>query len=154
MDKAAIEALWQAHLDAEFVAHDVDAALATMTEDAFVVNVPTGMGGRGKPGVGAFYREHFVQSLPADFAGELRHRVVDENSLVDELHHTFTHSTQMDWMLPGVAPTGKKVAVDIVAVIYFRDGKICGERIYWDQAAVLRQVGLPLDFAAAKTAKS
>lgn len=142
MDKSKLEQVWKAHIDAEFLHHDVEAALATMTDDAFVENVPTGLGGQGRNGVRAFYSTSFVNCLPDDMIGELRHRVVGESAIVDELHHTFTHSKQMDWMLPGVAPTNKKVAIDIVAVIYFRDDKICGERIYWDHASVLRQVGL------------
>lgn len=142
MDKSKLEEVWKAHIDAEFLHHDVEAAIATMTDDAFVENVPTGLGGKGKSGVRAFYSTSFVNCLPDDMTAELRDRVVGESAIVDELHHTFTHSKQMDWMLPGVAPTNKKVVIDIVAVIYFRGDKICGERIYWDQASVLRQVGL------------
>jgi carboxymethylenebutenolidase len=152
MDKAKMEKLWQAHLDAEFVHHDVEATLATMTEDAFVVNIPTGMGGHGKDGVRAFYTDSFVLSLPDDVTSVLTHRVVGDSAIVDELHHTFTHTKQMDWILPGIAPTHKKVAIDIVAVVYFRDDKICGERIYWDHASVLRQVGLWPSNEAGKTA--
>jgi carboxymethylenebutenolidase len=48
----------------------------------------------------------------------------------------------MDWLLPGVEPTGRRVAMDIVVVVQFRGDKIATERIYWDHAAVLRQVGL------------
>ena len=48
----------------------------------------------------------------------------------------------MDWMLPGIAPTGKRVEVPVVVVVGFRDGKIAFERIYWDQASVLVQLGL------------
>ncbi len=48
----------------------------------------------------------------------------------------------MDWMLPGVPPTGKRVEIPIVVVVGFRDGKIASEHIYWDQASVLVQVGL------------
>jgi carboxymethylenebutenolidase len=142
MEKHKMEELWKAHTDAEFLQHDVEATLATMTEDAFVENIPTGMGGRGREAVRVFYRDSFVNCMPDDMAGELKHRVIGEDAIVDELHHTFTHSKQMDWILPGVPPTNKKVAVDIVAVVYFRGDKICGEHIYWDQATVLRQVGL------------
>jgi carboxymethylenebutenolidase len=48
----------------------------------------------------------------------------------------------MDWMLPGVAPTGKRVEVPLVAIVRFRDGKLAHEHIYWDQASVLVQLGL------------
>ena len=54
----------------------------------------------------------------------------------------FTHTITMDWMLPGIPPTGKRVEVPLVAVIRFRDGKLAHEHIYWDQASVLVQLGL------------
>jgi carboxymethylenebutenolidase len=141
MQSRNLEDVWKAHTDAEFPAYDVEAALATMTDDAFVQNVPTAMSGRGKNAVRAFYRDCFVNSLPDDIAGTLTHRVVGESAIVDEVHHTFTHTKQMDWMLPGIPPTNKKVAIDIVAVVYFRGDKMGGERICWDHASVLRQVG-------------
>jgi carboxymethylenebutenolidase len=142
MQKRAMEELWKIHTDEEFLRHDVEATLATMTDDAFVLNIPTGMGGRGKNEVRAFYRDSFVHSLPSDIANQLTHRVIGDDALVDELRLTFTHTTQMDWILPHVPPTNKKVAVDLVAAVYFRGDKICGERIYWDHASVLQQVGL------------
>jgi carboxymethylenebutenolidase len=142
MEKRAMEQLWKTHTDEEFLRHDVEATLATMTDDAFVLNIPTGMGGRGKNEVRAFYRDSFVNSLPGDIANQLTYRVVGENALVDELVLTFTHTARMDWILPRVPPTNKKVEVDLVAVVYFRGDKICGERIYWDHATVLQQVGL------------
>ena len=48
----------------------------------------------------------------------------------------------MDWMLPGIPPTGKRVEVPLVAVVHFREGKLAHEHIYWDQASVLVQLGL------------
>jgi carboxymethylenebutenolidase len=142
MQKRAMEELWKIHTDEEFLRHDVEATLATMTDDAFVLNIPTGMGGRGKNEVRAFYRDSFVHSLPSDIANQLTHRVIGDDALVDELRLTFTHTTQMDWILPHVPPTNKKVTVDLVAAVYFRGDKICGERVYWDHASVLQQVGL------------
>jgi carboxymethylenebutenolidase len=69
-------------------------------------------------------------------------RVVGDDQLVDELHLDFTHAKQMDWLLPGVQPTNRKMEMDAVIVVRFQDGLIAGERIYWDQASALRQVGL------------
>jgi carboxymethylenebutenolidase len=54
----------------------------------------------------------------------------------------FTHTIQMDWMLPGIAPTGKRIEVAVVAIVRFQDGKVAHEHIYWDQATVLVQLGL------------
>ncbi len=48
----------------------------------------------------------------------------------------------MDWMLPGIPPTHRKVEVPTVVVVQFEGTKIACERIYWDQASVLVQLGL------------
>jgi carboxymethylenebutenolidase len=48
----------------------------------------------------------------------------------------------MDWFLPGIPPTGKRVEVPFVAIIQFEGDKIAHEHLYWDQASVLVQVGL------------
>ncbi|KAG5188325.1 hypothetical protein JKP88DRAFT_27785 [Tribonema minus] len=60
----------------------------------------------------------------------------------------------MDWMLPGVDPSetnDRTVQVPFVAVITFKGDKLQSERIYWDQATVLKQLGLiKLDFVPGK----
>jgi carboxymethylenebutenolidase len=137
-----LEQLWADHLDGEFVTKDVEATLATMVEDASVNHVPVGTGGRGKAELRAFYRDDFIPSWPEDVHITPVNRVVGERQLVDELHLTFTHSKRMNWFLPNVSPTNKRVAIDIVVVVEFRGDKLSAERIYWDHATVLRQVGL------------
>jgi hypothetical protein len=67
---------------------------------------------------------------------------IGTDQLVDEMVVRFTHTVEMDWMLPGVAPTGKRVEVALVVIVHFRDGKLAHEHIYWDQASVLAQLGL------------
>jgi carboxymethylenebutenolidase len=44
-------------------------------------------------------------------------------------------------MLPGVAPTGRRVEIPLVAIVKFEGGKLAHEHIYWDQASVLAQIG-------------
>jgi carboxymethylenebutenolidase len=73
---------------------------------------------------------------------ELVSRTVGSNRLVDEMIFRFTHTIQMDWMLPGLAPTGRHVEVPLVAIVSFRGDKLVHEHIYWDQASVLVQLGL------------
>jgi carboxymethylenebutenolidase len=68
--------------------------------------------------------------------------VVGDEQIVDELHVTFTHDKPMNWFLPKISPTHKRIAVDFVVVVQFRGDKVACERIYWDHAAVLRQAGL------------
>jgi carboxymethylenebutenolidase len=137
-----LEQLWAEHLKGEFETKDVEATLETMVEDAYVNHMPVHTGGRGKEALRAFYRDDFIPSWPDDLQMTPVNRVVGAGQLVDELHLTFTHSKPMPWFLPNVPPTHKKVAVDIVVVVQFRGDKLACERIYWDHAAVLRQVGL------------
>jgi carboxymethylenebutenolidase len=61
---------------------------------------------------------------------------------VDEVVIGFTHTRAIDWMLPGVPPTGKKVEMAVVVIAGVKNGKITHEHIYWDQASVLVQIGL------------
>jgi carboxymethylenebutenolidase len=134
--------LWEDHLAGEFTTKDVEATLATMVDDASVDHVPVHTGGRGKDELRAFYRDVFIPSWPDDLRQATINRVVGEGQIVDEIRTTFTHDRPMEWFLPGVPPTHKRVEIDIVAVVQFRGDKIACERIYWDQATVLRQVGL------------
>jgi carboxymethylenebutenolidase len=145
MTHEQLEALWGAHLDGEFQTKDVEATLATMVEDAFVNHVPVNTGGRGKAELRRFYREVFIPSWPDDLETTPVNRVVGDGQIVDELHMTFSHDKRMDWLLPGVPPTRKTITMDLVVVVQFRGDKIACERIYWDHARVLRQVGLLRD---------
>jgi carboxymethylenebutenolidase len=135
-------AAWEAHTAAEFEAKDVDATMKTMTANPSVNSIPVMTGGAGQEGVRDFYRRYFVPANPSDTASQPVARTVGATRIVDELIHSFTHDIEMPWILPGVAPTGKKVEVALVAVVEFEGDKIAGERIYWDQASVLAQVGL------------
>jgi carboxymethylenebutenolidase len=142
MEPKELERRWSEHLDGEFGTKDVEATLATMVDDASINHMPVNTGGRGKEELRAFYRDVFIPSWPDDLDMQPVNRVVGDNQIVDELHASFTHTRQMDWFLPGVAPTNRKVEVDFVVVVQFRDDLIACERIYWDHATVLRQVGL------------
>ena len=69
-------------------------------------------------------------------------RTVDANRIVDEMTISFTHTQEIPWMLPGVAPTGKAVIAAFVVIVGVKEGKVDYEHIYWDQASVLVQIGL------------
>jgi len=99
-------------------------------------------GGVGAKMLSRFYKNHFVNSNPPDTALQPISRTVGATQIVDEMLFTFTHTTEMPWMLPGVAPTGKRVEVPLVAIVKFRGDKLYHEHIYWDQASVLVQIGL------------
>jgi carboxymethylenebutenolidase len=135
---------WEAHTAAEFEQKSADAALAVMTDDPELVHVPVGTGARGREQLRAFYANVFIPQIPPDMALELLSRTVsvEQGRLVDEFIVTLTHTVQIDWMVPGVAPTGRALESPHVAVIAFEDGKIRSEHIYWDQGTVLRQLGV------------
>lgn len=142
MEKAALIALWEEHIADEFQTHDVEATLATMVPDAYVNHVPTMTGGYGIPALRVFYSRDFIPTLPPDTRITPVSRTVDEHQLVDEMIFSFTHTQPVPWMLPGIPPTNKPVCVPLVAIVAFRNGKLAHEHIYWDQASVLKQIGL------------
>jgi carboxymethylenebutenolidase len=141
-DQQRLLDVWQRHVYAEFASKRVDDALATMTEDAYVNNVPLVAGGVGKRGVGDFYSRYFVAQMPPDIQSTLVSRTIGQDRIVEESVFRFTHSLRMDWFLPGLEPTGKLIEVAVVGVVQFRGDKISHEHLYWDQASVLVQVGL------------
>ena len=135
-------ALFERHVGAELEG-DLDTTMATMGDDPHLNHVPTMAGGVGQEGVRAFYRDHLIgKFFPPDMDMTNVSRTVGEDQVVEELFVRFTHTIAMDWLLPGVAPTGKAVEMAVVVIVGFQDGKISHEHIYWDQAGVLVQVGL------------
>lgn len=138
----AFEQIWGDHVKHEFATRDVEHTLATMVEDAYVNHIPVLTGGHGLDALREFYGNHFIPLIPPDTEMVLISRTIGADQLVDEMIVKFTHTNRMDWMLPGIAPTGRRVEIPIVAVIRFRDGKIAHEHLYWDQASVLVQLGL------------
>jgi carboxymethylenebutenolidase len=139
--KAMVD-LFQRHVQAELDG-DLDTTMATMTESPHLNHVPTMMGGVGREGVRAFYRDHLVgRFFPPDVQMTAVSRTVGDNQIVEEMVISFTHTTEIDWMLPGVKPTGKPVEAAFVVVVGVKDGRVSHEHIYWDQASVLVQIGL------------
>jgi carboxymethylenebutenolidase len=135
-------AVFDQHVRHEFEDKDVEATMRTMTEEPYVWNVPTAVGGVGKEGVWGFYKDKFVGKMPADTEVIPISRTVSGNQVVDELLLTFTHDREIEYMLPGIAPTGRRVELPHVVVMKFEGDKIAHEHIYWDQASLLVQVGL------------
>lgn len=134
--------LFQKHVNAE-LAGDLETTMATMNDNPHLNHVPTMAGGVGRDGVRAFYRDHLVgKFFPPDMKMTPVSRTVGESQIVEELFISFTHTMAMDWLLPGVAPTGKPVKLAVAVIVGFKDGKISHEHIYWDQASVLAQIGL------------
>jgi carboxymethylenebutenolidase len=137
--------LWEEHTSHEFSTRDTEATLETMVDDAYVNHIPVLTGGYGKGALRDFYSRDFIPSMPPDTTLTPISRTVGDNQLVDEMIFSFTHTQEMPWMLPGVPPTNRHVEIPLVAIVRFRDGKLAHEHIYWDQASVLKQIGLLTD---------
>ena len=134
--------LWEEHTRHEFATRDTESTLATMVEDAYVNHIPVMTGGSGKSALREFYSRDFIPSMPPDTTLTPVSRTVGEDQLVDEMIFSFTHSQEMPWMLPGVPPTHRRVEIPLVVIVKFREDKLAHEHIYWDQASVLKQIGL------------
>jgi carboxymethylenebutenolidase len=151
-----LAALWEAHTRTEFETRDVDGTMASMVAQPYVNHIPTMTGGVGHDQLKRFYKYHFIGANPPDTAMKLISRTVGESSLVDEVLFSFTHTSEIDWMLPGIPPTGRRVEIPLVAIVQFNGDKLVHEHIYWDQASVLVQIGVVdpkgLPVAGAETA--
>ena len=138
----ALRKLWEDHVRYEFSTRNTNDTLATMVDDAYVNHIPVLTGGSGRDELREFYSKRFIPQMPPDTEMTPVSRTIGEDQIVDEMIFKFTHTIPMDWMLPGISPTGKRVEVPLVAIIRFRNGKLAHEHIYWDQASVLVQIGL------------
>jgi carboxymethylenebutenolidase len=141
-EQDVLAVLWAEHMRHEFQTKSAEDTLATMVEDAYVNHIPVMTGGVGRAELREFYARHFIPKMPPDMAMTPLSRTIGTDQLVDEMVIKFTHTVEIDWMLPGIAPTGRPVEVALVVIVRFRDGKLAHEHIYWDQASVLAQLGL------------
>jgi carboxymethylenebutenolidase len=152
-----LSTLWDKHCEYEFATRNVPDTMSTMVAEPYVNHIPTMTGGVGYRELSRFYQHHFIPKTPKDTKLVPISRTIGADRVVDELLFCFTHDIEIDWMLPGVKPTGRYVEIPLVAIICFRGDKLYNEHIYWDQASVLVQIGLldpkALPVAGIETAK-
>lgn len=152
-----LSSLWDRHTELEFATRSAEATMGTMVAEPYVNHIPTMTGGVGYKDLLRFYANHFIPKTPVDTKLVPISRTIGADRVVDEMLFCFTHDIEIDWMLPGVPPTGKYVEIPLVAIVRFRGDKLYNEHIYWDQASVLVQIGLldpaTLPAAGIETAK-
>jgi hypothetical protein len=113
--------------------------MKTMVSEPYVNHIPTMTGGVGYQHLRRFYKHHFIPKTPKDTTLIPISRTIGEGILVDELLFCFTHDMEIDWMLPGLAPTGKRVEIPLVAIVKFRGDKLYNEHIYRHRQVPRRQ---------------
>lgn len=123
-------------------AGDLDAALATVADDVALTTLPAGTGARGADALRRHLAHDVLPHRPADLATYRVSRTGDRWRVVDEEVVTFTHDREMPWLLPGVAPTGRRAEVLAISVVAVRRQKITEHRTLWDHHALLAQLGL------------
>ncbi|KAI8227648.1 hypothetical protein K4K54_002773 [Colletotrichum sp. SAR 10_86] len=141
-----LEAVWEEHTLFEFGERNVDKTMATMVEQPYVNHVPTLTGGVGRARLTNFYTNHFIFNNPEDTELELVSRTVGIDRVIDEFVFKCTHDKVIDWLLPGVPPTGKHLSIPFTSVVNVRGDHLHHEHIAWDQATALRQLGLLPDY--------
>ncbi|KAJ5758314.1 uncharacterized protein N7511_007008 [Penicillium nucicola] len=137
-----LEKIWDEHTYYEFGDRSVEKTMATMVQEPYVNHIPTLTGGIGRARLSHFYLNHFIFNNPDDTTLELISRTVGTDRIVDEFIFCFTHVKQMDWMIPGIPPTGNHLRVPFTSVVNIRGDRLFHEHIAWDQATVLVQLGL------------
>ncbi|CAB4825487.1 unannotated protein [freshwater metagenome] len=130
------------HVEAEMLGN-LDLTMATMTDNPHLLNVANMMGGDDYDGVKKFYNDHLVgKFFPPDVEFNRISLTIGTNQIVEELVINFTHTRMVEWLLPNIEPTNKKIKICLVVIAGIKDKKITHEHIYWDQASVLVQIGL------------
>src|SRR5918996_1063076 len=122
------------HVQAEN-AHDLDRIMTTFGEKARYEDQPWNERYDGRGGMRAYYTR-LLAALPDLHIGvERRHATLDH--VILEVRISGTH--RGTWR--GLPATGRPVRIPLCAVYTFDDtGKLAGERIYYDRAAILGQI--------------
>ena len=134
--------LLEQHVEAEMKG-DLELTMSTMIDNPHLLNIPNMMGGDDFEGVKTFYKDHLVgKFVPPDVEFNRISLTIGKDQIVEELVICFTHTKKIDWCLPNIEPTNKKVKMSVVVIAGIKDKKLTHEHIYWDQASVLVQAGL------------
>ncbi|KAI1445558.1 hypothetical protein F5Y02DRAFT_385612 [Annulohypoxylon stygium] len=141
-----LEKIWDEHTYWEFEARSVEETMATMVEEPYVNHIPTLTGGVGRQALTNFYRDHFIFSNPPDTELELVSRTVGIDRVVDEFLFKATHDRMIDWLAPGIPATGRSIKIPFTSVVNIRGDRLYHEHISWDQATLLKQLGLLPDY--------
>lgn len=136
--RQAREQLVRQHMESENV-HDFDTTLATFVHPRYEI-IPTGDVYDGHAEVSRYFEE--TRRAFPDQRNELIAMHHGENAVIVEFWLRGTHLGP----LRGLPPTGRAFECRTLAIFEFApDGKIVCERVYFDSATILRQLGVAHD---------
>ncbi len=122
--------IWLEHVLAEN-RRELEKLIDTLTDDCVYEIVPTGQVIRGKEAVTEFYT-NFWKAVP-DAKLNLQQHYISENGVVEE---SILVGTAVGPLF-GFEPTGSPLSVSMAIFFPIKDGKIVGERIYFDPAKLM-----------------
>jgi len=121
--------------------HNVAGMLSCFDEDMEWLDVPMEASYRGKAEISAFLDSLFDAFPDLDY--QLTHMVTRGDSVVAQFRMTGTHQNTFY----GLPATQATVEIPCLSMISMRNGKMLSDHCYFDNAMILRQMGLmpPLD---------
>src|SRR5438552_2003917 len=128
------EAVVREHMESEN-RHDFDVTLGTFAHPRYEI-VPTGEIHDGREEVARYYATS--RAAFPDQRNEVRALYHADEAVVVEFDLLGTHRGAFR----GFEPTGRAFRCPMVALFLFRDDRIVCERVYFDAATILRQLGL------------
>lgn len=117
-------------------AHQMEETLATLTPDCLFEDMALGQVFQGHAGARDYYQtwwDAFSTTAHPEHA-----YFTDQDFAVAEVRFQGTHNGSF----LGIPPTGRQVDIPTAIFVTFRDGLMAGERMYWDVATLLRQLGV------------
>jgi steroid delta-isomerase-like uncharacterized protein len=131
------EAIVREHMDSEN-RHEFDATMATFEHPRYEL-VATGDVYDGTDEVERYFEE--TRTAFPDQRNELLAMHHADAAVLVEAVVRGTH----EGPLRNLPPTGREFELPILSVFMFDDDKLIGERVYFDQTTVLRQLGVARD---------
>ena len=129
------EAIVREHMESEN-SHEFDVTLATFAGDPRYEIVATGEVYDGTEDVDRYYQE--TRAAFPDQRNELIALHPSDDAVVAEFWLRGTHKGEFR----GVPPTGKSFERRMAAFFLFEDERLVCERVYFDAATILSQLGL------------
>ena len=116
-----------------------EAALRALWTDDFHFMGPDGES-RGADAMLA--REHGLWRAFPDLRASVKTVVAGDDVVVMETTMTGTHSGPLGLGARELAPTGKPLTLVFSVHVWFRDGRACAEKVFYDRSDLFRQLGL------------
>jgi steroid delta-isomerase-like uncharacterized protein len=135
MTPAERQALVRRHLESEN-AHRLEATLETLTADCVFEDMALHMRVTGQQAAADYYQRWWNGF--SDLTWVPQRRGFTEDGVVAELIVRGRH----DGEYLGIPPTGRTIELPVAILVSFADGLMASERLYYDLATLLRQLGV------------